>query len=62
MEEGHQILIIAWDKIFVKMMEESNEVFLTGVDALVNLAEPMHKEYSTTFVLGYLFSRYVSYD
>ena len=29
------------------MMEENNDVFLAGVDALVYLAEPMHKEFST---------------
>ena len=34
----------------------------SSVDALVNLAEPMHKEYSTIFVWGHLFSTYVSYD
>ena len=44
------------------MMEENNDTFLTGGDALVCLAEPMHKKYSTTFVWGYLFSTHVSYD
>ena len=44
------------------MMEENNDVFLAGGDALVYLAKPMHKKYSTTFVLGHPFSTYVSYD
>ena len=43
------------------MMEVKNNVLLSGVDPLVYLAEPMHKEYSTTFVWGHLFSMYVSY-
>ena len=44
------------------MMEENNEIFVAGGDALVYLAEPMHKKYSTTFVWGHPFSTYVSYD
>ena len=32
------------------MMEENNDIFLVGADALVYLARPMHKKYSTTFV------------
>ena len=43
------------------MMEENNDIFLAGSDAL-DLAEPMHKKYSTTLVWGHLFSTYVSYD
>ena len=43
-------------------MEESHEVFLAGVDAVVYLAKPMHKKYSITFVWGHAFSTYVSYD
>ena len=43
------------------MMEVNNNVLLAGVDALVYLAEPMHKEYSTIFVWGYLFSTYVPF-
>ena len=31
-------------------MEENNDIFLAGGDALVYLAEPMHKKCSTTFV------------
>ena len=31
-------------------MEENNYIFLGGGDALVSLAEPVHKKYSTTFV------------
>ena len=31
-------------------MEENNDIFFAGRDALVYLAEPMHKKYSTTFV------------
>ena len=38
------------------MMEENNGIFLAGGDALVYLAGPMHKKYSTIFVWGYLFS------
>ena len=41
------------------MVEENNYVFLTDVDAPMYLAEPMHKEYSTIFVWGYLFSTYM---
>ena len=41
-------------------MEENNSIFLAGGDALVHLAVPMHKKYSTTFVRGYPFSMYVS--
>ena len=43
------------------MMEENNDVFLAGGDALVYFAEPMHKKYST-FVCGHPFTTYVSYD
>ena len=31
------------------MMEENNDIFLAGGDALVHLAVPMHKKYSTNF-------------
>ena len=31
-------------------MEENNDIFLAGGDALVYLAAPMHEKYSTTFV------------
>ena len=31
-------------------MEENNYIFLAGGDALVYLAGPMRKKYSTTFV------------
>ena len=44
------------------MMEENNDIFLTGGDALVYLAEPMHKKFSTKFVWRYPFSTYLSYD
>ena len=44
------------------MMEESNDIFVAGGDALLYLAEPMHKIYSTTFAWGHPFSTYVSYD
>ena len=43
-------------------LEENNDIFLAGRDALVYLAGPMHKKYSTTFVWGHPFSTYVSYD
>ena len=44
------------------MIEENSDIFLAGVDAVVYLAEPVHKKYSTTFVWGNPFSTYVSYD
>ena len=34
------------------MMEENNDISLAGSNALVYLAGPMHKKYSTTFVFG----------
>ena len=37
-------------------MEEKNDIFLAGGDALVYLAGPMHKKYSTTFIWGDSFS------
>ena len=43
-------------------MEESNDIFLAGGDALVYLAEPMRKKYSTKLFWGNPFSTYVSYD
>ena len=42
------------------MMEENNDIFLADGDALVYLAGPMHKKYSTEFVWGHPFSTYVS--
>ena len=42
------------------MMEENNDIFLAG-DALVYLAEPVHKKYSAVFLWGHPFSSYVSY-
>ena len=60
-EEGDLFLIIAYDKIFVNMIEENN-IFLAGSDALVYLAEPMHKKYLTKLFCGNSFSTYVSYD
>ena len=42
------------------MMEENNMIFLAGGDALMHLAGPMHKKYSTSFVWGHPFSAYVS--
>ena len=44
------------------MMEENNYIVIAGGDALVYLAEPMHKKYSTIFVWSHPFSIYVSYD
>ena len=41
-------------------MEENNVIFLAGGDALVYLAVPTHKKYSTKFVWGQPFSAYVS--
>ena len=43
-------------------MEENNKIFLAGGDPLMYLAEPMHKQYSTTFVCGDPFSTYICYD
>ena len=31
-------------------MEENNDIFLVGGDALVYLAKPMHKKFSTKLV------------
>ena len=42
-------------------LEENNYIFLADGDALVYLAEPIHKKCSTTFVWGHPFSTYVSY-
>ena len=44
------------------MMKKNKDIFLAGADVLVYLAEAMHKKYSSTSVLGHLFSTYVSYD
>ena len=44
------------------MMKENNDIFLPGSDALVYLAETMHKKHFTTFVWGYPVSSYVSYN
>ena len=35
-------------------MEENNDIFLAGGDALIYLAEPMYKQCSTAFVWGHL--------
>ena len=43
-------------------MEENNDIFYTGSEALVYLAEPMHKKYSTAFSWGHPLSTYVSDD
>ena len=43
------------------MMGENN-IFFAGGDALVYLAVPMHKKYTTIFAWGYPFSTYVSQD
>ena len=39
-------------------MEKNNNVFLAASDALVYLAEPMHKKYSAISVRGHPFSTY----
>ena len=44
------------------MMEENNNIFLAGGNALVYLAIPLHKKYSVTLVWGNSFSMYISYD
>ena len=43
------------------MMEENNDIFRAGGDALMYLAEPMRKKCFTTFVWGHPFSTYVFY-
>ena len=43
-------------------MEGNNDTFLVGDDALRYLTGPMHKKYSTTFILGYPFSTCRSYS
>ena len=43
-------------------MEECNDIFLAGGDALVYLTEPMRKKYSTKLVWGHPFSTYIFYD
>ena len=49
-------------EVCIFKLEENNYIFLAGGDALVYLAEPMHKKCSTTFVWGHPFSTYVSYE
>ena len=44
------------------MMEEHTDIFLASGDALVYLAKPKHKKYSTKFIWSYPFSTNVSYD
>ena len=41
-------------------MEEKNDIFFAGGDALVYLVIPMYEKYSTRFVWGHPFSTYVS--
>ena len=41
-------------------MEENNDIFLIGGDALAYLAVPTHKKFSKTFVWGHPFSTYMS--
>ena len=43
------------------MIEENNDMFLAGGDALVYLTELMDKKYSTAIVRAHPFSTYVSY-
>ena len=44
------------------MMEKNNNIFVAGRDALVYLAEPMHKKNSTAFVWDHPLSTCISYD
>ena len=53
---------MAYDKIILIKMEENNNIFLSGGDALVYLTESMHKKYSTKVFWDNPFSTYVSYD
>ena len=43
-------------------MEENKDIFLDGGDALVYLAEPIYKKYSTQFGWCHLFSTYLMTD
>ena len=43
-------------------IEENNDIFLACGGALVYLAELVNKNYFTTFVWGYPFSTYVTYN
>ena len=42
------------------MIEENNDIFLAGGDALVHLAGSIQQKYSTIFVWGHPFSTHVS--
>ena len=42
------------------MMEENNNIFLVGGDALVHLTVPMDRKFSRIFVWDHPFSTYVS--
>ena len=62
---GSHMMFASWDmernrdNIIVITMAENNDIFLAGGDALVSLAEPMYKKYSTT-CLGHPLSTHVS--
>ena len=43
------------------MTEENNDIFVAGDDALMYLAEPMHKKYSATFVWDHPLSTCICY-
>ena len=43
------------------MIEEKNNIFLASGDALVYLAGPMQKKYSTIFIWSHPFNTYVSF-
>ena len=40
------------------MMEQNNDIFLAGGNALMYLTGPMHEKYCTAFVWGHPFSTY----
>ena len=44
------------------MTEENNDIFVAGDEALVYLAEPMHKKYSAIFVWDHPLSTYIYYE
>ena len=44
------------------MIEENNDIFLVGSDALVYLVGPMHKKDSKTFIWSHPFSTHISYN
>ena len=42
------------------MMEENNDIFLTGGNALIHLAGTIHKKYSAIFIWGHPYGMFVA--